>query len=288
MSDQIFPQKPVVAGTGQAQAAVKVIDTGRLFIPSVCKKSSDLDIAQRRLLLISEPGDGKTFTSLMTSPNPQLIDIDKGITDPRLIKLEFPTYNIWDDKWCNEVLKKSVKCNAVMEVVMQYGPKLAPNQTLILDSISSLEDDLRDYMWEMTPVSRKTGQKEGFDFWEKMLEYWIKLFTQMSKLKCHIIVTAHLGERRDKENGVLLGYGALIDGKMKQQIGRFFTDVLKQVSVTKVIDAQGRKKTEYKWQAMPDEYFKTKCRSIVTNQFIPADFNNLLKLGIDPTAKSEI
>ena len=48
-----------------------------LYIPDITRSSGALDIAQRRILLCSEPGEGKTYTSITTSPNPIVIDIDK-------------------------------------------------------------------------------------------------------------------------------------------------------------------------------------------------------------------
>jgi len=245
-----------------------------MTIPQICKSSGDLSIAQRRLLLCSEPGEGKTYTSITTSPNPIVCDIDKGITDPRLVALNIPTFPIWDDEWRKNTLKKEVKCNAVMEIIKSHASNLTHEQTLIIDSLSSLQDDVAEYLWKIAPQN-KEGQRDPFGYWETVKDWWIAFFTSLSALQCHVILTAHLGELKHKDNPALtIGYRPLIDGSIKNVIGRFFTDVIRQHAVEK--KSGDNITTEYKWQVKSDSMFKSTSRIECNGLFIPADFNKMI------------
>lgn len=254
--------------------------TPNLYIPTICSSSSTLDIAQRRLLLCGEPGVGKTFTSITTSPNPIVMDIDKGITDPRLVALAVPTFDVHSAEWCQKHVKRNNRCVSAMELLKGECLKLTGEQTLIIDSLSALQDDLERYNWDITPISKKTGEKDGFDFWELNKDWWNEFFTRLSLLKCHVIVTAHLTERKHKENPLLtVGFQPLISGGTKEFISRFFTDVIMQHATSSNPDTQGKVKTIYKWQVKSDSMFKAKSRANVDSLFIEADFSNLIKIN---------
>lgn len=246
-----------------------------IHTPTICSTSGVLEIAQRRILLCSTPGEGKTFTSITTSPNPIVMDIDKGITDPRLVALNIPTFPIWDDEWRKNVLKKDVKSNAVMECIKVHGPKLSPEQTLIIDSMSALQDDMQAYQWNIMPNVKGGTEKDGFGYWEVVKDWWIAFFTSLSSVKCHVILTAHLADRKHAENPALtIGYMPLIDGSTKNFIGRFFTDVIRQHAVEKKVG--DNIDTEYKWQVKSDSMFKAKSRVNCSSLYVPADFNKML------------
>lgn len=44
-----------------------------IYISKESLSTKDIEIGQRRVLLIGEPGKGKTFTNVTTSPNPIII-----------------------------------------------------------------------------------------------------------------------------------------------------------------------------------------------------------------------
>jgi hypothetical protein len=248
-----------------------------LYIPEITRSSGALNIAQRRVLLCGEPGSGKTFSSITTSPNPQVLDIDKGITDPRLVKMNIPTYPIWDDEWREKVIKKTVKSNAVLEVVKVYARKLTIEQTLIIDSMTAIETAMHDVEWNNCPTG-SSGNKDGMAFWDNVKEWWTKFFTELSSLNCHIILIAHLADKRDANNPALItGLRPLMDGSMKDKFGRHFTDIIRQCAVEK---KEGDKIiTEYKWQVKSSSMFTAKCRANIDGLYIPADFNKLVTMG---------
>jgi hypothetical protein len=249
-----------------------------VFIPSYARNSRDLNVAQRRVLLCGDFGIGKTFTSIITSPNPIVMDIDKGITDPRLVKLGVPTIDIWDDNFCNAALKSTIKCNAVKAFIKGDGMKLAKDQTLIIDSLTSWETEVQNYYWHDTICKKESsGEKNVFWFYDQLKDYWLENFTLLTKLQCHVIICAHLADRRHKENpNITVGYRPLIEGSTKDTIGRFFTDVIRQHAIEKKV---GEKiTTEYKWQIKSDNMFIAKSRIQSDSMFIPADFNSMIKL----------
>lgn len=255
------------------------------YIPQQARSTKDIDIAQRRILLVAEPGEGKTYTSLTTSPSPIIIDLDNGITDQRLVKLNVPHIPLYDELYCKEVLKKNIRCNALLEFLKVDGIKLAKDQTLIIDSLTALQDSVHEHCWSIVKKSKDTQEPDVRDYWYKIKDYWVECFTLLMRLRCHVIVTAHLAEKRDKENGLLLGYGPMIDGSIRQQIGRFFTDVIRQHAREKKVGTD-KVVTEYVWQVKTDNWFKAKSRADVDGIFIPASFNYLLNLGVTAEEKT--
>lgn len=259
--------------------------SSEIYIPPSAANTKDIDIAQRRILLCGEVGDGKTFTSMTTSPNPILVDFDNGVTDPRLVSLGIPHIRIYDSKYCKEVLKKDVRCNALKEFLKTDGPKFARNQTLIIDSLSSLQDDVLEYNWSVAKKIKVEGsqemQEDTRDWWYKNKEWWVEIFTYMMRLNCHVILTAHLAEKiqkiKNSESELMVGFGPMVSGSVRHEIGRFFTDVIKQHTISKKVG--DKIITEYLWQVKPDPMFKTKCRAQTDSINIPASFNGLLALG---------
>jgi hypothetical protein len=251
--------------------------SNNIYIPDITRSSGILNIAQRRVLLCGTFGSGKTYTSITTSPNPQIVDVDKGITDPRLVARNDPTYPVWDDKWRSEVIKKDVRANAVMEITKTFAKKLTHEQTLIYDSTTSIQDSVHDFLWKIAPIAKGSTEKDGFGYWETVKDWWNEFFTALSALECHVILTAHLSDRRSKENpAIITGWGPLIDGSTKNFIGRFFTDVIMQHAIDK---KEGEKvNTTYKWQVKSDHMFTAKSRANIDGLYIPADFNYLLNL----------
>lgn len=262
-----------------------------LYIPSFANNSKDLDVAQRRVLLCGFPGDGKTFTSAMTSPNPTIVDIDKGITDPRIVDRAIPTIDIWDSKFTDKHFKTSIKSNAVKAFLKEHGMKYAKEQTLIIDSISSWQDSLLTFNWSdaMCPKFKGTQEKDPFSFYDIIKDYWTEVFTIMMGLNCHVIITAHLNEKYKMVDNkqILEGLVTNIEGSTKHTIGRFFTDVIRQKAVGKKGMGANAENitTEYLWQVKPDDMFKAKSRAPIETLHIPADFNKLLTLGCAPEIK---
>ncbi len=238
---------------------------------------AEVNTSIRRLLICSFPGEGKTYQTLTTCPNPVFCDFDNGISDPRLKSLGFQHLKFYDEKWCDSVYKKSQPCNAFGEFLKIDGIKLAPEQTLCVDSLSLLSDNMEELKWSMTPTPKGSTEKDGFAFWDMVKDYYIDLGKQFIKLKCGVVMTAHLEEVRKKESGAFMHYAPLVNGKFKQRIGQFFTDVVRIKTIQNVIG--DKVTTTYKWQVKPDTDFPmAKSRSKVDTMYIDASWDALCKL----------
>lgn len=251
--------------------------TPTLFIPDFAANTGDINNNQRRVLICGDSGQGKTFQSLMTAPNPQLLDFDNSIADPRLVALKAPQLRFFDPEWCEKKLKKTVISNALLEYLKTSGMKYAKDQTPIVDSLSTLNDAVQDYYWKLVILKTQgSNEPDGRAFWGMVKDYYIDLFTAIKSLPCNFIMTAHLGEIRSKENGMFMNYAPLLDGSFRQRIGQFFTDVVRIRVTSKDLGAD-KFETKYEWQIRPDTQFPmAKSRSTIDKKYISADFKVLM------------
>lgn len=249
-----------------------------MFLPENVRYSKDINIAPRRLLLCGDTGSGKTFQSIMTAPNPLYVGIEQGITDPRLVEKNVPIVPLYDKEYCEKVIKKSVISNAVLQFFKDNLTKFDKDQTPIVDSMTALQDEMQSYNWLQVNLAKKPGADvDGFDYWDKNLDFWIEFMGVIEKLPCNFIMTAHLEEVRNKDGGAFMYYSPMLQGKYKGRISQKFTDVVRIVTSNKKVGDIIT--TEYKWQVKPSDDFKiAKTRGNCNTMYIPASFMELFKL----------
>ena len=248
-----------------------------MHIPAYIKKSTD-ENPQIRLLLVGPAKWGKTF-SAATFPNPVFLDFDNGLTNPELRAKNIPHIPFYDSAFVKEHLKEpdpTRRAEALANFLRNEGMKMTVDQTLVIDSLSTLCDALTDGLDKRTPVG-KTGEKDGFWFWKQWSE-WLRGFcTLLTSLKCNVVVIAHEQELRDSETGRLLGYKWLLKGQdFSPRLSQFFTDVFRQVREAK--ESGGKIIEEYKWQVKPSPTVSyTATRMNVDTLYIPANYAELSK-----------
>lgn len=183
---------------------------------------------------------------------------------------------MYDKKFVTEQMKQQNSVNALTWFLTNDAAKLTNQQTIILDSVSTIGDAVMAQLEKMAPVG-KTGEKDGFWIWKMWAEWWRTMVTQLTTLSCHVVVCAHEVEHRDAETGRLLGYKWLMKGQdFSPRMAQFFTDVFRQTK--KSTEANGKVKEEYMWQVKADNLFPFACsRMSIEDKLIPANFAELKK-----------
>ena len=268
----------------------------QLYIPPASMLPSAYPASPTRMLLVGGAGRGKTF-SAMTFPNPIICDLDNKLNGYKQFKPthEFHAIPFWNTKFVTEVCK----CNnagpgkpfnpkypantrdAFKYWLIEEGPKLTKEQTLIVDSWTSMHTafDLQSKLPHEVVWSTKTGQEDGFAFWGRKKQYSKEIVDALKALSCNVVVIAHETFERD-ENGRIIGLKALQDGSYADELPTQFTDVYRQHVFTKEEAAKrGLKQDEniaYWWQTDKDQYFTFACKSKPSlPAFVTADYSSL-------------
>jgi len=265
------------------------------YIPKGALEAKQYPSSPCRLLLVGLSGTGKTFSSLLDTPNPIIADFDNKLSGFRLAHPEigFHAIPFWDMKFCVETMKclndESGKPNnpkyppnsrdAFKYWLAEEGLKLQPNQTFILDSWTSLQAsfDTQSSLPHEIVFSKKTGEEDTYKFWGRKKNYARDVTTALKSLQCNVIVIAHETFERN-DNGSVIGLKALMDGSYADELPSQFTDVYRQRIFTQEEAAKlNLKQAGYYWQTNKDQYFKFSCKANPKlNDYIPATWTSLL------------
>lgn len=244
-----------------------------------------------RLGLQGASGSGKTFSAL-TFPNPVVLDFDNGCQ--RHAGRDITVIPFYNDKWCVEVLKCQIvkgqvegvpatvvnKRDAFKKWLNEEGQKLLADQTLILDSFTTLSMNF-DSVTDLQPSYSKDGSVDAFAFWSRKLDFTKDILQTLIGLNCHVVVCFHETCMRDPASGLLLEKVApLSQGKSVAIIPLFFSDFFRQLAVDRKIKGPDGKEvvtgTDYLWQVKSSSQCNCKTRMKLkdgtTN--IPANFES--------------
>ena len=122
-----------------------------------------------KMLIYGRSGTGKT-TFACSFPKPYLFDFDNGMLSQRGRDVEYDTYNNWTSA---EVKLKE------FEKDCKYG-------TIIIDSITTMQEYM---MKDILSISKRT--KPTLHEWGSLIEKLQDVFMRVTKMKCHVIITAH-------------------------------------------------------------------------------------------------
>lgn len=241
-------------------------------IMNYIKSSADLKSTQIRLFLIGPPKSGKTF-SAATFPDPIFVDFDKGLTSPELRERKLKFLPMYDNDFIKNEMKQQNSVNALTWFLKNEAPKLTNEQTIVLDSLSTIGDVVMEDCVKRTPINN--GKPEGYWTWTEWAKWWLNLCHMFNSLTCHVVVTAHEKEIRNDETGKLEGYLWLMKGKdFSPRMPQFFTDIFRQIKTSK--EAGGKITEEFNWQVKGDTAFPFACTRMTTDQkLVKADFSVL-------------
>ena len=173
--------------------------------------------------------------------------------------------------------------DAVDKWLTVEGPLMSPEQTLILDSFTSLNDAFTNQT--SLPHEKeytKTGQEDGFAFWKKLLAYNTKMCSLLKNLPGNIVAIFHELPDRD-ENGNIVGIKPLLQGQSADKIPGYFTDFYRQKVLVydpakeiKYFTFEKDEKQAYVWQTCKDRHFQIACKSLSKlPDFVRANYASL-------------
>ena len=273
----------------------------KLYIPKGCTTLADSPTdPQIRLGLQGFPKCGKTFAAL-TFPNPIVANLDRGLGahEGRSDIIEVP---FWNGTFCDGIIPRSGNANppnrkdALLKWIHFEGAKLVPEQTLIIDSLSAIEDAFHTE-YRINPVVTKGGSEQGFAEWKHKQTYFGELMGEIKSLRCNVILCAH-----QSENSLKGGFRPLLSGGFADKLESHFTDWFNCIAVEKPVpDKVEDFKTKFGIKdkdTMPDWFQSTKSNTIYLWQtqssqiadcgtthlvnapkFVLAGYNTFLKYG---------
>ena len=278
-----------------------------LYIPPSCRPlSEDTAKQQVRLGIQGFPGTGKNWSILGSPdsaqvgfPHPLVLNIDRGLGAHQGIKwiYEVPIYKMF---------KRHEQKDKLTEWLDREGSKLTENQTLIIDSLSSLDQIY--HMWFKDNEARlavgSNGSYNNFVEWQMKEKWFNEIHVMLKSFRCDIVLLCHEAERADKpttpgQPGLYSGkIRPVLSGKFGDLIIREYTDWFRQHSASKNLDPKEDTlrnfhmtkaefitmcnsfsgETIYYWQTKGNDLFDAKASSLVNPPtFIPATYESFLK-----------
>lgn len=266
------------------------------YIPTYATKLKDSSQNPLRVAIQGAPHTGKTWAAL-TFPNPVVLDFDNkmGAHMEREDVLRIPFY---DNAFIEQLSKEyglPFKAGNPMVVnrfvilmswVAREIGKFAPEQTIILDSWTMLQNNF-DAWAEATPsLSKERGEVDRFEFWGRKQKLNRQLLEMIKSTPAAVVVTFHESKDMNSE-GIPTGkLNPLMTGAMKEQLGQHFTDWYRQTAENR---ADANKKptgeVDYLWQVKPNDICNCCCsvKSIIADNKLVKIPANYASLGLSRT-----
>lgn len=269
-----------------------------MYLPPTAKPVSSDTKSKHRILLQGAPSTGKS-TSCLSFPNPLWLDFDNKLPKSAETIHAVP---FWNAAFVAQELKspnprygQPNRIMALKKWLETEGPKLAPEQTLVVDSWTRVQDSF-DYQYGEKGaepiIAAKTGLYDTFGFWGLKLDVSTELCVLLTALPCnYVIVICHEQKQRADDGRLIDKIEPLQQGKFCAKIGGYFTDVFRQVVVDE-LDAKGQPVTEkqkmpsgkeidvrrsqYLWQTKSNGEVNLNCSFPGLPVFIPANYKSLL------------
>lgn len=254
--------------------------------------------AQMRILLQGAPGTGKTYAA-MTFPNIVTLDFDNKMNahvGKNIVRIPFFDADFVASKlkFSNGLKRQPNRKDALKYWLSEHGPKLSPDQTLVLDSWTKVQDA---YTYQHTEVdkfiSKKDGEEDTWAFWRILVQYCTEIFNALAALPCnYVVIICHEQAQRDPKSGQLIAkIEPLQTGQFCAKMSSYVTDTWRQCVFDRIDkdgkpiykkNAEGKdtkeKEVEWYWQLRSSGEVNLNCSlSREIPMFIPASFQELQK-----------
>lgn len=238
-----------------------------LFIPPYATNLKNQSFPQIRLAIQGPAGTGKTESAL-TFPNVIVAALEQGLNVH--VGKDIPVIPFYDPEFTNSWLDKKFIAKAThlpnvkaafRHFMLNDALKLKPEQTLFIDSWSALQW-YESYQTEQEPTKTKKGADNEFAAWQEKQDYAGEILHALYSCKCHIVISFHESQTRDKTTGRLLDKIApLMQGGFGPQLKRFFPDFYRCIVEGEEERNTGiqTKPAKFYWQVRSDNKFDAKC-----------------------------
>lgn len=256
--------------------------SNNIYKPTLAVTAASQVTPQIRLLLIGKPASGKSWAAA-TFPNPLFADFDNSCTSLKQLKDDILILPFYSTEFVREKLRSLNAMSAFLDWLATEAKKLTSEQTLVIDSLSTLQDAFHSTL-EASPKKNAKGEDDGFYLWGEKIKYFRNIHMHLISLKCHVVVTAHEREIRDDKTGALLGKVLpSMSGSFCDRLGQFYTDIFHQFAREKLSpngtpitekDSNGHNVPllEYCWQVRGDNKYDLKTRMVSPPAIVPATF----------------
>lgn len=210
-----------------------------MYIPDKAKTLDTKTDLQLRIALQGYGGTGKT-TSALTFPNPVVLDIDNSADKHNTQAVGIDTKNVhvlpfYDQSFLDEIKPRGNLRDVFRTWIEKHASLFAPEQTLVLDSWTFLQDAF-DKQTDLEPVYTKKGEIDEFAFWARKQDYARDILNALQRVKCNVIVIFHETVERDN-NGRLTGkVTPLMQGRFADKLLNYFTYWFRQIAMEKSIE----------------------------------------------------
>jgi hypothetical protein len=269
-----------------------------IYIPPTAKPLDDKDSPQTILIGIQgQPGSGKTVASL-TFPNPIILHFDKtditGLIKSAAIIKDVTPYQIpfWSETFILDTLKQRKtskgglvdRREAFTSWLRQENAKFKSNQTIILDSWSSMQDSFDNVTFDASEkVYNTKGEENFYAPWDAKISYSLEVVELLKSFNCNVVVLFHETRERDKKTGEFLEkMQPLMQGKFMTELKRHFPYFVRQ-HCREPLDEKGQPRKgvdpEYLWQVKSSNDFDCKFIGQPSRPvYLPANYNSLIKV----------
>jgi hypothetical protein len=255
-----------------------------MYSPTYGRSLAQETVPHKRILLMGYPGTGKTWAAL-TFPNPVVVNFDRGLA-AHIGKEGIIDIPFYDSKFVDTQAKRTfatAPCNkrdGFMNWVRAEAPKFEKDQTLIIDSWTSLQNGF-DTQQKLEPAFSKNGQEDKFSFWRAKIDFSREVCEALKALPCDVIVVAHEIIERDDDGRATGKARPLMSGQFADEFPSHFSDVFRQLAINTYKDPTNTKSeilgTRYCWQTQADGSANCKTMLAGAPKLIDANFTEYMK-----------